>query len=387
MLKRNAHGAGSIRLRRNGLWEARYTVGRDGGTGKQKQKSLYGKTQKEVLKKLQQINLDIENGTYIEPSKLTVKQWINIWLDNYTSNLKPLSYAAYLSVCNTHIIPCIGALKLISLSTHTIQKFYNSLYQEKNLSAKTVTKIHGILHKSLQQAVNLHYINHNPSDFCTLPKVKKKDIKPLTTDQIKEFIKCIENEQYKDLYIVTLFTGMRQSEVLGLAWNDIDFSKGVIKVTEQLQKERKKGGDYYRATLKNDKIRIICPAPYVIQILKKVQAKQKKARLKAGALWGGNNSVNDNLVFTNDLGEHLHHITVYKHYKRIVSKLGLTDLRFHDLRHSYAVTALQNGDDVKTVQENLGHQTAAFTLDVYGHVTEQMKKESAERMEKFIKNL
>lgn len=387
MAKRNAQGAGTIRQRPDGRWEARYTAGRDGGTGKQIQKSVYGKTQKEVLSKLRQISVDIENGTYTAPNKMTVGQWLDIWLDEYTGNLKPLSLASYGSACKNHIKPYMGAVKLSSVSTHIIQKFYNELQHEKGLSAKTVTKIHGVLHKALQQAVSLQYLKNNPADFCTLPKVVKKEIHPLTDEQIKEFMQEISHEPFKDLYIVTLFTGMRQSEVLGLTWENVDFINGIIKVKEQLQKERKKDGKYYRATLKNDKSRIVCPAPYVMQILKSIQAKQKRDRIKAGALWGNSDPVNNGLVFTNEIGVHLCHVTVYKHYKRTVERLGLPSSRFHDMRHTYAVTALQNGDDVKTVQENLGHHTAAFTLDVYGHVTERMKKESAQRMENFIKSL
>ncbi|MFT9078440.1 tyrosine-type recombinase/integrase [Ethanoligenens sp.] len=95
----------------------------------------------------------------------------------------------------------------------------------------------------------------------------------------------------------------------------------------------------------------------------------------------------DNLVFTNEVGGHLTHVTVYKNFKRIVKSLGLEEARFHDLRHTYAVASLASGDDYKTVQENLGHQTAAFTLNVYGHVTEKMKEQSAQRMEGFIKGI
>jgi len=102
--------------------------------------------------------------------------------------------------------------------------------------------------------------------------------------------------------------------------------------------------------------------------------------LQAGELWA--NPMN--LVFTNPTGGHLVHLTVYKHYKRLVAELGIPEMRFHDLRHTYAVNALQSGDDIKTVQGNLGHHTAAFTLDVYGHVTEEMKQASADRMEQFI---
>lgn len=130
---------------------------------------------------------------------------------------------------------------------------------------------------------------------------------------------------------------------------------------------------------------MISPASTVFQALKAQKLRQSEWRLKAGTAWQpweGNQ-----LVFTNETGGHLAHFTVYKHYKKIVRDLNIPDARFHDLRHTYAVASLQAGDDVKTVQENLGHHTAAFTLDQYGHVTERMKKESTDRMEKFIVNL
>ena len=133
-------------------------------------------------------------------------------------------------------------------------------------------------------------------------------------------------------------------------------------------------------SIKNDKARKIAPAPSVMQKLREQRAKQAEAQLKAGEAW----SNPDGLVFTNEIGGHLAHFTVYKHLKRIVRGLGLDAMRFHDLRHSYAVAALQSGDDVKSVQEALGHHAAAFTLDVYGHVTDTMRKQSAERMEGFI---
>lgn len=122
--------------------------------------------------------------------------------------------------------------------------------------------------------------------------------------------------------------------------------------------------------------------PSVMRILKSERARQNEMRLLAGAVWQ-----DTGLVFTNESGEHLAHVTVYKQFKKIATDMGIPITRFHDLRHSYVVAALQSGGDVKTVQENLGHHTATFTLDVYGHVTEKMKKESSEWMEGFIKGL
>jgi len=180
---RAAQGSGTIRQRQDGRWEARYTVGRDPGTGKQIQKSVYGATEKKVLKKLQQITVDIENGVYCEPSRLTVGIWLDIWANEYLGSVKPRTAENYKTVCRLHLKPAIGAIKLSSLSAHMVQGIYNQLQKESKdqngkvkggLSAKTVNCTHGILHKALQQAVKLNYIKYNPCDACELPRIEKK---------------------------------------------------------------------------------------------------------------------------------------------------------------------------------------------------------------------
>ena len=118
-----------------------------------------------------------------------------------------------------------------------------------------------------------------------------------------------------------------------------------------------------------------------------VLAEQKKWQEKAAELAGSAWNNEMNLVFTNELGEHLTNETVYKTYKRIVTELGRPDLKFHDLRHTYATISLEAGDDIKTLQGNLGHATASFTLDRYGHVSDNMKLKSAKNMEKFIRKV
>ncbi|MDL2294064.1 site-specific integrase [Ruminococcaceae bacterium OttesenSCG-928-D13] len=384
MPKRNAHGAGSIRQRHGGRWEARYTSGRDPGTGKQVQKSVYGATQEEVVKKLRQVLTELDGGVFVEPSKMTVGAWLDIWVKEYLGAAKPSTQENYASYTKNHIKPSLGAVKLQKLKPHQIQAFYNSLMiGEDALTAKTVRNIHGILHKALKQAVKVGYINNNPSEMCELPRVVKKDMKVLDTDAVGAFLAAIEGHQFEAIYFVDLFTGLRQSEILGLTWDVVDFTAGTIFVSKQLVKGTKARGMYYLDSLKNDKPRKIKPASIVMQKLREQKNRQTEWRLKAGPAW--DNPLN--LVFTDELGKHLVHNTVYKHYKKVVAGIGEPDLRFHDLRHSYAVVALMNGDDIKTVQGNLGHHTAAFTLDQYGHVTEQMQEASANRMDAFIKGL
>ena len=380
---RNAQGGGTIRRRSDGRWEARYTAGRDPGTGKQIQKSIYGKTQAEVRKKLQQACIAIDEGTYVEPSKLTVGGWLGIWVENYTQNLKPYTKKSYNTQIKKHIKPALGAIKLTSLNTVEIQRFYNGLLKGKEdtepLSPKTIKNIHGVLHKALEQAVEIGYLRYNVSDACKLPRVEKPNIKPLEEKEMAVFLEAIKGHQYENIYIVDLFTGMRQGEILGLTWDCINFKNGTILIYRQLQKI---DGEYHFVSLKNDKSRRIMPAPAVMRVLQNQRQIQNEWKFKAGAAWE-----NSDLVFTNQLGGHLAHFTVYKHFKKVVREIGIPDARFHDLRHSYAVAALQAGDDVKTVQETLGHHAASFTLDVYGHVSERMMKDSSKRMEEFIKNI
>lgn len=388
--KKYAAGMGNIRKKTRTVgekpytyYEARYTVGYDHGSGKQIQRSISGKTQKEVAQKLKVVLTELDKGQYVAPCKMTVAEWLDIWSDDYLGAVKPATVCAYRGTIKTHLKPGLGATRLDALDTQLIQTFYNGLIrptkERKAVSPKTVKNIHGVLHKALQQALVNSYIRRNPTEGCVLPRVEKKQIKPMDEDQITAFLKAIRGHQYEYLFIVTLFSGMRKSEVLGLTWDCVNFKKGTITINKQLQMVRGGNGEYRLAPTKNSKSRIITLAPFVLETLRSVQKKQHNDYMVYGDMWE-----NTGFVFTNPLGQHLKTHTVYTNFKAIVKELGCSETRFHDLRHSYAVASIKSGDDIKTVQENLGHATAAFTLDVYGHVTDQMKRESAARMERFI---
>ena len=196
--------------------------------------------------------------------------------------------------------------------------------------------------------------------------------------------RIIQGNRFETLFILTLFTGMREGEVLGLTWDCIDFHTGIISVEKQMQLHQDKGSKGYElVSPKNGRSRTIAAAQTVLTRLQQQRRWQMQQKLLLGSDWQNP----EGLVFTNEFGTHLTKPTVYREYKRIVAAIGCPNARFHDLRHSYAVAAIRAGDDIKTVQGNLGHATAAFTLDVYGHVTDQMKRESADRMERFIRTV
>lgn len=379
---RGAQGAGSIRKRPDGYWEARYTVGIHPGTGKQIQKSVYAKTQRAALDKLTVKLQAVNTNTYTDPVTLTVAQWMDIWSQDYLNGVKPNTVSQYRTQIRCHIQPGIGAVKLQSLTTNIIQQFYNA-EQKAGLSPKSIKNLNGVLHKALDQALRLGYIAINPINNIVLPKINKKEIVVFSNEQLSNFLKIAATDSFADIFMVTVFTGMRQGEVLGLTWDCIDFEKHRIHINKQLNKQRLNGTySYNLIPLKNDKPRTIQPAEYVIHLLQEVYKKQQNLVIK--------NPAYDNpmgLVFTNSFGDHICHTTLYNHFKNLAKQINCPNARFHDLRHTYATISLQNGDDIKTVSSNLGHATVSFTLDVYGHVNATMQQQSATRMEAYIQTI
>ena len=388
-MKKSAKGTGTIRKKtvmRGGkpytYWEARVTTGRNPGTGRQIQRSFTGKTQKEVREKMQAAAVELTQGTYTAPCKLTVGQWLDIWQRDYLGSVKPKTVQNYAQTVRNHIKPAMGAIKLDELNAHTVQQFINGLTDPRGLAPKTVKCIHGVLHKALQQAVKVGYLRFNPADACELPRMERKEIQPLDDAAIAAFMRAIQGHRFEALYLTMLFTGLRRGEACGLTWDCVDLDRGTILINKQLQNVPGKPGEYALISTKNSKGRTITAAASVVAVLKKRRAEQRLDQLRAGPMWQ-----DSGFVFSNEIGVHLAPNTVYYNYKRIVASIGLPDARLHDLRHSYAVAALRAGDDIKTVQGNLGHHAAAFTLDIYGHVTEEMKQASADHMEDFIKGV
>ena len=345
---------------------------------------------------------------------MTLAEWLDIWMSDYMGDKKYLTVKNYKSNIETHIKPKLGSVKLQKLAPHIIQRFYNELsdhgcsvpVKDKNgnvqkkdgkvvtslspMAAKTVRNIHGTLNKALSVAVSIGYLRSNPAECVILPRVEKKEIHPLTDEQVKEFLKEASSEDYGIALKVILFTGLRESELLGLTWDSVDFKTGSITISKQLLKRKIEDGGSTLSSTKSGKMRIIKPAPFVMELLAQQQKEQAKQRLQSGNQWQGwqtSEEQKTSLVFLTPDGKHLSQTSIRYHFKKVVERIGVPAARVHDLRHTFAVLSLQNGDNIKTVQGNLGHATAAFTLDVYGHVSERMKDDSAARMQAYIENI
>ena len=389
--RKNANGDGSMRKRtveKNGTeytyWESRVTVGFDPITGKQVQKTFTGKTQREVREKANQAKYELKQGSYVAPNKITVGEWMAQWQRDYFFGIKESTVRLYRKNISLYIDPHLGRIKLCDLTCQRVQQFYNALLHPANptkegLSPKSIKNVHGILHKALDQAVKNSLLRLNPTEGCVLPRIMKKEINPLTEAQIKALFSLLPGHPHEYLYQIALFTGLREGELLGLSWDCVDLENGTLCVKQQLQRVN---GECQLVPPKNGKSRTLAIAASVVQLFQKQKERQEMQMQELGPVWE-----NCGMVFTNPTGGYLSYRTVYDCFKRLVTKIGAPEARVHDLRHTYAVLSIQSGDDIKTVQDNLGHATAAFTLDVYGHVSEQMKKRSADRLEATIQTI
>ena len=383
------YGMGSIRqrtrTRKDGskwtYWEGRISRGFNPVTGKRNTVTVTGNTQKETREKLQEIAVKMNDGSYRPAGKVKLTDWFDVWLKEYQVSNKPLTIKNHTGMINKHILPALGSVELRKLNNLTIQRFYNSLSAgDHPLSPKTVKNIHSILHKALEQAVRAGELARNPADNCVLPRQIKKEIKPLEPEEITQFIQCLDDEPYRNLFLTAFFTGMRQGELLGLSWDRVDFKTGIIEIRQQLQCI---DGKYYLETPKHDKVRYIAPARIVMDILCEEKVKQEKNQEMLGEAWKNE----WNLVFTDELGKCLVRRTVDKHFKKVLKKSGIEEHRFHDLRHTFAVSMLDAGEDLKSLQENLGHATAAFTLNQYAHVSKKMRMQTSQRMHEYFTKL
>ena len=381
---RREAGSGTIFKREDGRWQGQFVSGRNPETGKLIRHSVYGKTQREVAAKLREATSSIDRGTYQEPNKLTVAEYAKEYFSTCAVNLSHNTQVSYKRILDKHILPALGKVKLTDLNHRQVQRFVTSLSAQKGLSAKTVRNIHGVLHNMLESAVRDELLLRNVSERCSLPRVTQHQVRAITTAELSRFLQAIDGKQFRNIFFIDIFSGLRLSEILGLRWDDVDFDYDCIYVRQQLQQKQIKGDfSYFLAPPKEGKQRKIILAQNAMQVLRHQRAKQLEQRLAAGALW--DNSFH--LVFTNDFGQPLNRRTVYKHLKRILLDCGMGNYTFHSLRHSFATISLENGDDIKTMQTNLGHYAASFTLKTYAHVSDQMQRNSAARMDALIASL
>ena len=375
MAKKRANGEGSIRKRKGGRWEGRYTAGHDPETGKAIYKNVLGRTQAEVKEKLKAAIKETQSLDFTKAGKYTVGEWMEVWFEDYAKiKVRPSSHQTYRGYIDNHINPNIGDIPLEKLTSLDLQKLYKKLLtkgrvdrleakeQPKGLSAKTVRNIHQILSSALKLAQEQRIILTNPAEGCALLKVEHREMKTLPVEQLQSFLREAKESGVFELYYLELATGLRRGELLGLKWEDIDLERGDLRVRRQISRIN---GEVVEAPLKTkNAYRTLPLAEDTVSVL-------KEQRKKVGS---------NPWVFPSPNGGPISPDSVLHMLHRVLKRAGLPKVRFHDLRHTFATLALQNGVDVKTVSGMLGHFSAGFTLDTYPHVTSAAQRQAAQMM-------
>lgn len=372
MAKKRANGEGNIRKRKDGRWEGRFTAGYDPDTGKAILKNVLGRTQAEVREKLKEAIEKSGRVDMIRADRYTLGQWVTLWYDVYCKpNLRPSTARYYQMFIDKHIIPKLGKIKLSKLRAIEIQKFYNQLrtsgrlresQKEKNpgLSPSYIRGIHTMLHTCLQAAVREKLLQYNPVDDCKPPKLVKKEMKMLEPEQVQAYLKAAEARGLLPMFFLELTTGMRKSELVALLWSDVDWKEQTISVSKQ-------------AYVTDGKLTAI--PPKTANSIRKIALSQETLDLLRKQKIAFPDS---DCIFPSPVtGEMYHPDSVVNLHKKILKEAGLEHIRFHDLRHTFATLALQNGVDVKTVSAMLGHSNAGFTLATYTHTTTAAQHQAA----------
>ena len=370
-----------LQIEKDVRWEGRYTAGHGPDTGKAIYRNVLGRTQAEVREKLKAAIGEAQGLDAAKTGKYTVGQWMDVWYENYAKiKVRPSSHQTYRGYIENHIKPNIGSMPLNKLSSLELQKFYKKLLnrgrvtrleaknQPKGLSPKTVRNIHQILESAMKLAQEQKLIIKDPTAGCALPKVEKKEMKTLPVEQLASFLREARESGVFELYYLDLATGLRRGELLGLKWTDIDLEKGELQVKRQVVRIE---GKIVEAPLKTKN------AYRTLPLAEDVTAILKQQRKKAG---------NSPWVFPSPNGGPISPDSVLRKLHGVLKRAGLPQVRFHDLRHTFATLSLKNGVDVKTLSSTLGHYSAGFTLSTYTHATPDMMREAADTMGNVIEN-
>ena len=380
MAKKRANGEGNIRKRSDGRWEGRYTAGYHPETGKRIIKNVLGKTQAECKAKLKKAIEESQSLDVGRADEYTVAAWLRTWFELYAKpHIRPSTMNYYHRNIEQHIIPAIGDIPLNKLTTRDLQKLYNDLQsngrlrkvqkkEKPGLSNSTVRGIHMMLHNALDRAMKEKLILSNPTENCIIPKIEKQEMKILRPDPISSYLNAAERRNALPMFYLELVSGLRKGELTALLWSDLDIQNRTISVSKQY--------------VKNPNGELALTRPKTETSVRKVSIPQEAVDL----LISEHDKHPDNpYMFPSPItGEMYYPDSIVNLHKKILKDAGLPHIRFHDLRHTFATLALQNGVDVKTVSSMLGHYDAGFTLRTYTHATRQMQQKAAEKMGSFM---
>ena len=353
MSKTRKDREGNIRLRADGRWEVRVTIGIDYATGEERRISRYAKTQEEAIKLLHELSF-IRDHTPNNFQSVTVSEWLPFCLETYMRpTLKQSTYLSYESYIRVHLNPALGNIQLKELTPRILQQYYNYKAETEKLSPKTIVNLNLFLHKALSFAVAEGYINSNPADGVNLPRGSKPQIVILTRDEQARLMQCSYQHRYG------VFVRLRRT------------LNRLNKMKRPLQPGEPTTEIVIQTPKSQNSIRAIPLLPVVLQELQGWQYVQQKDAELAGDQYNASG-----YIVTNPLGGIIEPRTFKDYYNQLLQASGLRHFTFHALRHTFASRAMEQGMDPKTLSEIMGHYSVSFTLDTYAHVLDGHKQEA-----------
>ena len=368
-----------ITLRKDGryMWRFKYNG---------QQFSGYTKKLSDAKKQMNDKRYEVEHGLYSKEQNIFFDAWFTEWLDTYKAAVcKKSTLNFYKNTYDRYIKPVFGKRKVKSLRADQLQRFTNQ--KAKEFSKSTASTINFLLYDSLQQAARNGIISKNPMDNTTPPKFKAGEKgKALAADQERLFLETVKDSGYYPLYRTATLSGMRIGEVLGLMWEDVDFTNEEIKISHTLCYNPNMG--QYIDTPKSKASRRTIPmhkGGELFELMKKRRTDQKRQQLKAGKYWRPKEGM-ENLVFTSEVGTPHYDMNIRTHQREVIKQLrkekkDFPSCTFHTLRHCFATRCIEAGMDPKTLQAILGHSTFAMTIDLYCDVMEETKQKEMKKVQ------
>ncbi len=370
MAGRRANHEGSIYQRSSGLWCAQISL--DGH-----RLTKYGKTQRECRAWIKDTITKVDSGMTYESTNATLEDFLQVWLDRKDISRRPNTVIQYRKTAEHYIVPYIGKMKLLSIRPIHIHKLYTTL-KEEGIGARTLQVVHAVLHNAFRNAIREGILLRNPTEAVERPKVEPKEIHILTEELARTFLLSTTGERNEALFYLALITGMRQGELLGLKWSDVDWKKGLINVQRQLQRVGNKGLEFVPPKTKSGKRQIKLGQG----MLDRLAAHRQRQDIERKAQ--GENWQEYDMIFPSSIGTPMDCHRILDQFKEILHKAGLPDMRFHDLRHTSLSLLMDIGVSVTTVQQRAGHSKASVTTDIYGHSMGRSQDLAAIQIEELI---
>lgn len=359
-------------------------LGFDSLSGKRRQARLSGKTVKELRQKWIAETKRLHDGDYIEPSKVTLGDYLTHWLATYAQhNVRPTTYRSYEQLIRVHIRPALGNVPLQKLTPAHLQRFYSDKLvggrsdgKPGGLSPRTVRYLHSVIREALSQAVKWQLTTRNIADATEPPRGTRPQVQVWDRAEALRFLNVTGDDLYGPIWLLALGTGLRRGELLALRWQDIDLARGELSVRRNMVELGSKL--VFQEPKTSAGRRSVRLSPSIVVALKEHRTTQQERRLFVG-YWR-----DPSLVFTTADGGPIAPRNLIRHFKDLIARADLPKIRFHDLRHCHATLLLQEGLPAKIVSERLGHASIAITLDTYSHVLPNMQEQAAEGIERAL---